>query len=86
MDASNCQHDQHTCVQHAEGQLDLETDPVMVVCRRHGVGGYISRETPLVMHTVQGTVAPILISGEKKCKVQTSHQARKRAQKDTSDM
>jgi hypothetical protein len=41
--AKNCQHDQHTCVQHA--------DPVMVVCRRHGVGGYISRETPLVMHT-----------------------------------
>lgn len=35
----NCQHDQHTRVQHAKGQLDLETNPVMVVCRRHDVGG-----------------------------------------------
>lgn len=77
-DAPNCQHDdQHTCVQHAEGQLDLETDPVMVVCRREGVCGcgYISRETPLVMHTRHGCADIIDLGREE---VQTSHQACKR--------
>jgi len=77
METPNCQHDQHTCVQHADGQLDLdlETDPVMVVCRRHDVGGYISRETPLVMHTRHGRADVIDLWREQ---VQTSHQACKR--------
>ena len=47
----------------------------MVVCRRHGVGGYISRETPLVMHTRHGRADIIDLGREE---VQTSHQACKR--------